>query len=182
MPAELQEALTHAKEVTLCVTRGQVEEGLSLIERHVSAAWNVQVLWAWSDLSLLERLLRQGYRVFDAPVSGQDRLFAGDNLGYTLPDFMPISNARETVLMASGRRIGTYLLFSGEVGGVFPEHQLFKLKDRDLLFISVATSKLTLPQLGCQVEVVSNCPWASARVVVASAERIHITTPASSMA
>ncbi|HEY8695786.1 MAG TPA: hypothetical protein VIR57_23935 [Chloroflexota bacterium] len=181
-PPQLVGSLPQAKEVILCIANDDLGDALDLLQRHVSEPYRVQVIWNHSNLQLLEALLRRGYHVFEGAVDGPNRLFAGRSLGYQLPSYESIPHPYEMSYRDWWRRIGTFLLMSGAVGKIYPEQQLFQLKDRDHFFISVASSKLPLPEPGTEVDVLVNCPWASSRTLLASAKRILVKSPAGSVA
>ncbi|MDE3074152.1 MAG: hypothetical protein KGJ86_01870 [Chloroflexota bacterium] len=179
MPAELLHSLPQAKEVILCVASGDLGDALDLLHDHGPVPYRVQVIWNHTDLDLLQGLLGRGYQVFDGPVKGPNRLFAGRSQGYYLPGYESVHDAFAVAYRDWWRRVGTFLLISGIVGAVYPEQQLFQLKGREHFFISVASSKLRLPEPRAAVEVVLNCPWASSHLLLAVAERILVRDSAS---
>jgi hypothetical protein len=179
-PAELAASLSQAKDVVLCIAGGDFGDVLNVLRRHVTQPYRVSVIWNHSDLDRLEELLRRGYHVFQGVVAGPSRLYVGRSRGYKLPAYERIGDAFVRACQDWGRRSGTYLLVSGRVGAVYAGHELFQLQGREHFFISVASTKLPLPEPGCEIEVVLNCPWASSRTLLASAERILVRSPARS--
>jgi hypothetical protein len=179
-PPKLVESLPHAREILLTVANAELGDALDLLARHVVAPYRVQVIWNHSDLDLLDALLRRGYHVYDGAVEAPNRLFAGRSLGYRLPCYEPIPDASARSHQDWWRRVGTFLLLSGVVGNSFPERELFQLVGREHFFIRIPSGNLPPPKPGTEVDVLVNCPWASSRTLLASAERIRVRGPAGS--
>lgn len=175
---ELPDALSHAREVILCITAGHLAGVLDALQSESVDGNRVHVLWRHSDLDLLATLLRRGYRVFDAQLAGPDRLFIDRNLGYMLPDYRPVEHASVRAAEDWWRRCGTFLMLNGVVAAVHPEQRVFQLRGREHFFITVPPGRLALPEPGADVEVLVNCPWASSRTLLAVAQRISGARPA----